>query len=190
MACIGLRAIALPLGALSAISMAIQHERISMPFALYIGATAVLVSSTALRLLVYRRLVGATLSQTVCGTLAFAALHHVIVVASLAALFGRPAKWERTSKFPAARRRLGALNDTLVEGSLGLTGLVIAAVLFLADSSGLITMFAIALAAQSLMYLASPALALVADRDLSTENAAGSSAEQFKPALQTQSVSV
>lgn len=189
-ACIGLRAIALPLGAISAISMVVQHESIHMPFALYIGSTAILVSSTALRLLVYRRPVGATLAQTLSGTLAFAALHHVIVVASLTALFGRPAKWERTSKFPATSRRLGALKDTLVEAALGLTGLAVAAALFLVDSSGLVTMFAIAVAAQSLMYLASPALALIADRDLSTDNAALSRAEQFKTALQTQSVSV
>jgi hypothetical protein len=189
-ACIGLRAVALPLGAIAAISMVVQHESIPMPFALYIGSTAILVSSTALRLLVYTRPVGATLAQTLSGTLAFAALHHVIVLASLTALFGRPAKWERTSKFPATRRRLGALSDTLTEGALGLTGLAVAAVLFLVDSSGLVTMFAIAVAAQSLMYLASPALALIADRDLSTADTTVSAADQFKAALRTKSISV
>ena len=99
-------------------------------------------------------------------------------------------KWERTNKFPATGRRLGVLNDTLTEAALGLTGLAVAAALFLVDSSGLITMFAIAVAAQSLMYLASPALALIADRDLSTGNAALSRAEQFKTALRAQSASV
>jgi hypothetical protein len=41
-----------------------------------------------------------------------------------------------------------------------------------------------------LMYLASPALALIADRDLSTADTAVSAADQFKAALQTQSVGV
>ena len=165
-ACIGLRALALPLGALTALSMAVQHESVSMPFALYIASTAVLISSIALRVLVYRRSVGATLAQALGGTVAFAALNHVIIIASLKALFGRPATWQRTNKFPAVRQNLGALHDTRAESIIAAAGLAISVSLFVFGSGGLTTMFAISLGAQSLVYLTSPALALIADYEL------------------------
>lgn len=170
-ACIGLRAVALGLSTLAAFSMAVQHERIAMPLALYVAATAVLFSSTALRLLVYRRSVGATLAQALGGTVAFAALNHIIVVASLKALLGFPARWERTNKFPVGRRRLGVLADSLTESSIAAVGIVTSAALFLISPGGLITMFAIAAAGLSLMYLTSPALALIADKEIRTAEA-------------------
>ncbi|GAC1370893.1 MAG: hypothetical protein NVSMB43_06450 [Pseudarthrobacter sp.] len=169
-ACIGLRALALPLGALTALSMVVQHENVSMPFALYLASTTVLISSIVLRVLVYTRPVGATLAQALGGTLAFAALNHVIIMASLKALFGHPATWERTNKFPATRRHLGALQDTRTECLIAAAGLAISASLLYVGSGGLITMFALGLGAQSLVYLASPALALIADHELTRAN--------------------
>ncbi len=165
-ACIGLRALSLPLGALAALSLVIHHERVPMPFPLWAGSTAVLVSSTVLRWLVYRRSVGATVSQVIGGTFAFASLNYVIIVASLKALLGRAAKWERTNKFPAVQRRFGALRDTRGELAVAGTGVAISIVIGIFGSSGITTMLALALAGQSLVFLASPLVALISDWEL------------------------
>lgn len=52
-ACISIRALALPIGAAAAVSLAIHHEQITMPFALWAASTAVLVGSMILRYRVY-----------------------------------------------------------------------------------------------------------------------------------------
>jgi glycosyltransferase involved in cell wall biosynthesis len=169
---IGLRALCFPLAAAAAASMVVHHERVAMPAGLWAASTSVLAGSLLLRWLVYRRVVRATVRQALGGILAFAALTHVITVASLRALIGRPAYWQRTDKFRPHRRGLRALTHASSETVLGLAGLLAAAALAgFTRSGGIATALAIGLAVQAITYLTAPAVTLAADRCLARATA-------------------
>jgi len=164
---IGLRALCFPVAAAAAASMAAHHERVAMPAELWAAATCLLAGSLLLRWLIYRRVVRATPRQALGGILAFAALTHVITMASLRALAGRPAHWQRTDKFRARRHGLRVLTHASSETVLGLTGLFTAAALAAySRSGGIATALAIGLAVQALTYLTAPLVTLAADRSL------------------------
>jgi Glycosyl transferase family group 2 len=164
---IGLRALCFPLAAAAAASMVAHHERVPMPAELWLAATCLLVGNLLLRWLVYRRVVRATIRQALGGILAFAALTHVITMASLRALVRRPARWHRTDKFRPGRRGIGALTSARSETVLGLAGLLAAAALTAVNrSGGIATALAIGLAVQAITYLTAPIVALAADRSL------------------------
>ncbi len=163
---IGLRALMLPLGATAATSMVLHDEQIRVPVELWAAATAVLLGQTLLRLLAYRRLLGATLGQALAGTVAFAALHHVIVTASLRALLGRSASWQRTDKFRPTSRGVHVLHEARSETVIGTLCLTVASGLALTAPGQIVLMLAIGLAMQGAAYLAAPLMALLADRDV------------------------
>jgi glycosyltransferase involved in cell wall biosynthesis len=163
---IGVRALGLPLAAAAGVSMVVHDERVVLPLELWAAATAVTVGQLALRWVVYRRVLRATFREAVGGMVAFAALSHVIVVASLSALLARPARWHRTDKFRTRSRGLAALAETRAEVLLGGALAVTAAGLALAAPGGLVTMLAVGLAIQAVAYVAAPLVALVADRDV------------------------
>jgi hypothetical protein len=166
-ASIGLRALCFPLAAAAAASMITHHERVPMPAELWIAATCLLAGNLLLRWLVYRRVVRATTRQALGGILAFAALTHVITMASLRALIRRPVRWQRTDKFRPRRRGLRVLSCARSETVLGLAGLLAAAgLLALNRSGGIVGALAIGLAVQAITYLTAPLVALAADRSL------------------------
>jgi glycosyltransferase involved in cell wall biosynthesis len=164
--CIGLRALCFPLAAAAAVSMLGHHERVPMPGELWAASTALLASTVILRWLIYRRAVRASLSQALGGVVAFAALTHVITVASLRAAAGRPARWQRTDKFRQRRRGLRALACARTETLLGVTGLLAGISLGVFGGGGIVTALAAGLALQALTYLAAPLVAIAADRSL------------------------
>jgi glycosyl transferase family 2 len=165
--CIGLRALCFPLSAAGAASMIAHHERVPMPAELWLAATCLLAGNLLLRWLIYRRVVGATTRQALGGILAFAALTHVITMASLRAMIRRPARWQRTSKFRPRRRGLRVLSCASSETVLGLAGLVAAAGLLGSNRHGGIAgALAIGLAIQAVTYLTAAVVALAADRSL------------------------
>jgi len=164
---IGLRALCFPLAAAAAASMIAHHERVPMPAELWIAATCLLAGNLLLRWLVYRRVVRATARQALGGILAFAALTHVITMASLRAFIRRPARWQRTDKFRPRRRGLRVLTCARSETVLGLAGLLAAAGLLASNrSGGIAAALAIGLAVQAITYLTAPVVALAADRSL------------------------
>jgi hypothetical protein len=164
---IGLRALCFPLAAAAAASMIAHHERVAMPAELWIAATCLLAGNLLLRWLTYRRVVRATTRQALGGMLAFAALTHVITMASLRALIRRPAHWQRTDKFRPRRRGLQVLTQANTETMLGLAGLLAAAGLAaLNRGGGIATALAVGLAVQAITYLTAPVVALAADRSL------------------------
>src|SRR5215469_14380576 len=166
-ASIGLRALCFPLAAAAAASMIAHHERVPMPAELWIAATCLLAGNLLLRWLVYRRVVRAPVRHALGGVLAFAALTHVITMASLRALVRRPARWQRTDKFRPRRRGIRALACARSETVLGLAGLLAAAALLASGrGGGVATALAIGLAVQALTYLTAPLVALAADRSL------------------------
>jgi glycosyltransferase involved in cell wall biosynthesis len=165
--CIGIRLVALAVGAAAATSMLLHHERVQVPVELWTASTALLVSSVLIRFLVYTRIVGASLRAAVGGTVAFAALSLVISVASLKAALRRPAAWQRTAKFQMARTGSAALIQARAETAVAVGGLTAALVMaVVASGLSVITMLAIGLAMQALTYLTAPVLATVADRSL------------------------
>lgn len=166
-ALIGVRFCALPVTACAALSMVIHHEVVPVPLALWIAATSLVLSSLAMRWFVYRAVVRATLAQAVGAVIAYLALGHAIHMASLRALFARPATWQRTNKFPSRSGMRGALRAARTETILALSSLTFAAVgLAVLPERGLATMLLIGLALLGLTYLSAPAVALIADHDL------------------------
>ncbi len=164
---IGLRALCFPLAAAAAASMVAHHERVAMPAELWVAATCLLAGNLLLRWLTYWRVVRASTRQALGGILAFAALTHVITMASLRALIGRPVRWQRTDKFRPRRRGIQALAHARSETVLGLAGLFAAAALAAVNrSGGIATALAIGLAVQAITYLTAPLVALAADRSL------------------------
>jgi Glycosyl transferase family group 2 len=164
---IGVRALCFPVAAAAATSMIAHHERVPMPAELWIAATCLLAGSLLMRWLVYRRAVRATVRQALGGILAFAALTHIITVASLRALLRRPVRWQRTDKFRPRRRGLRVVTQASTETALGLTGLLAATCLAAAShSGGITTALAVGLAVQAMTYLTAPLVTLAADRSL------------------------
>ncbi len=169
-----------PVGLAALGSMLAHDERVPVPSTLWVAATILLAATLALRWLTYRVAVGANLADTVGAIVAAAALSHVIAVASLLAVLGRPVTWGRTNKFRAVSRGLGAVEAARTELTLGVTclGIAIGAIAAL-PHAGLTVMLAIGLATQGFSFLAAPALAIIADDDV--RRAAGASSPQPHP---------
>jgi cellulose synthase/poly-beta-1,6-N-acetylglucosamine synthase-like glycosyltransferase len=169
---IGIRAVALVLGAAATVSMAVHGENVAMPFELWIASSAALVSSSAMRLLVYRRVVGATVAGTIGGVVAFAALSAVIVIASIRSSIGLNAAWHRTNKFRPKSNWQRAVAATNTETTVAVACLSLGASLIaFTHASGVITTFAIALLLQGAALLSAPVLSLIANRDLPVASA-------------------
>lgn len=165
---IGIRAVALLVGVAAIVSMIIHRESIQMPFELWIASTIALAGSWVMRLLVYRRIVGATLAQTIGGVIAFAGLSMVISIASLRATVGLSSAWHRTNKFRSNSNWIDALAAASLELVCAALCLTMAAYVFVAAPrhAGLAVMLGIALTAKALTYLCAPLLAIVANHDL------------------------
>src|SRR5437016_2793095 len=82
----------------AAASLLVHHERVPVPFELWLAATVVLVSGFVLRWTQYQ-IAGASPLEALGATVAYRALSHTIAVAALTALLGREVPWRRTSKF-------------------------------------------------------------------------------------------
>jgi cellulose synthase/poly-beta-1,6-N-acetylglucosamine synthase-like glycosyltransferase len=166
-AMIGLRLLVIPLGAAALVSMLWHHEVVRMPLPLWIAATVVLISSVWMRWLVFRHGVGVTLRPALGGVLAYLALTHIITVASLAALIGKPASWQRTDKFKPTVRRHAALACTVTETVLAAACLLAAAAAIVAlPHGGIALALALGLAWQGVLYTAAPVVAAIAESDL------------------------
>lgn len=165
---IGLRGLTLLLGLAGALSLVAHDELVRMPFELWLSATVALVGSWVLRLLVHRRVVGASFGQAVGAILAFASLSLVITVASLRASLGLRAEWQRTSKFRVGSNLVRGVRGAAVETVSGAALVVMASLLLVASAtpSGLVVMVAIALFVKGLTFFSAVVLALLAERDL------------------------
>lgn len=166
-AMIGLRAMVVPLAAGAMASMVWHREIVHMPVALWIASTIILVSSIWMRWLVYHHALGATLREALGGTAAYFALSHVIAVASLTALAGRPVPWQRTDKFRPTARKNATLAATWVESLLAIGCLGVAAAgIALLPHGGIALSLSLALAWQGATYAASPVVAYLAEKDV------------------------
>ncbi len=162
----GVGLLMLPYAGVVAASMLVHRERLAVPFALWLAVTVLLAAGVAIRWTIYRRLLGAGLKDWLLAAVATAALAHVVMIANLTALLGRPVPWQRTNKFRTSGAGWGALAPVRAEATIA--GLLIGAGAFLAISAsgGVLLMLAIGLAIRGVQYLAAPLLAILADRDL------------------------
>jgi cellulose synthase/poly-beta-1,6-N-acetylglucosamine synthase-like glycosyltransferase len=163
---IGVRALAYPLAVAAGASLVAHHERVDVPFPLWLASTALLVTNLTMRALVYRRVVGATVGQALGGIVAFWSLSFVITLASLSSFAGRSIAWQRTTKFRPERGVRTALAGVRVETVLAMALLASAAAIAVTSSGGLAGMFALGLAAQGGVLATAPVMAVLADRDL------------------------
>jgi cellulose synthase/poly-beta-1,6-N-acetylglucosamine synthase-like glycosyltransferase len=183
---LGSELLAVPLAAAVLASMAAHHETVRLPFALWLAWTVILIGDHTLRLLTYRTVLDARLRDAVGAFIASSALMHVIRIASLQSLFGRDAAWRRTDKIPARRQGLAAIKTAPAELTLGLTYLTLAgAVIVLLRHSSFAVALAVGISMQAVLYLAAPAMALLADRDLRRSPASTADAPRPLPARLT-----
>lgn len=164
---VGLSVLITLLGALALASMLLQREVVAVPLAVWWTGVVFLTTGVALRWLIYRVVLGCSTRDTFGAFLAKSALSYTIAVASLSGVLNRPALWRRTNKFPVFPLGLGTLNCVRAELMLGLGGLAIGlGSLAAVPELGLHALMAIGLLCQGLTYLAAPALALLAERDV------------------------
>ena len=171
---IGVRTLALAVSITAAVSMVVHHETVRMPYELWIASTAALGSSWLMRLLVYRRLLGATTTRALGGIISFAALNLVITVASLRATIGLTSAWHRTNKFRSRSSWRNALAAAWQETALaaGCITLAVGIFAYAPGHRGIALMLAIALAAKGVTFLSASLLALIANKDLQGAHAA------------------
>ena len=120
-----------------------------------------------LRLVLARVALGCSLTDAIGAALATGALRWTVTMASIWGICTRTIPWRRTSKFRAAPSGRAALRtaraELFVACGLLLLGLSLAAA---APHLGLLLMLAIGLILQGIRYLAAPAFALLAEREL------------------------
>jgi len=161
---VGIRLLMVPIASAAMLSMVWHRESVAMPPTLWIAATSVLVGSVLMRWTVFRDVVGATLTEAFGGTISFLALSHVISVASLSAVLGRPATWQRTNKF----RQIASLDNmwdaagtetVLAVLCLSVAGIAIAAM----PHPGMALALALGVAWQGVSYATAPLMSLIAE---------------------------
>jgi len=162
-------------GAAALVSIVAHGELVRMPFPLWLAATVLLVTSLAMRWIVYSRGVGQSVGEALGGLVAFWALYHVITTASLAALLHRPAQWHRTDKSGRAVGLVTVLSHVVAEAALAAACLGAAvAALVVQPHGGVGTALAIGLAYQGAVYASAPLVAGIAHRDLRSRRATAS----------------
>ncbi len=157
---------------------------IPVPGALWLSSTVILFAGWVMWWLPYRVLLRAPTRDVIGAFVASKALNHTVTMSAVKSLYTRRIPWLRTNKFPALPLGLGALAAATVELALGLALLLGGAgALLLLPHPGLLLLFVIGGVYQSLSYLAAPALAVLAEREVAL---AGSrpKARPRAPALQ------
>jgi hypothetical protein len=165
-AMVGLRFLSWPLALVAAASLLVHHERVAIPFDLWVAATALLLSGVVIRWLQYCRVTGASVREALGAVVAYQALSHAIAIASLRAVFGLSASWHRTEKFAKSRHRRRAFATTKVETTLAAVLIGAAVALITWQRGGLATMLAIGFAVTGLGYACTLFVALIAEHDL------------------------
>jgi hypothetical protein len=167
---IGLQFMVLPLYAAAVCSMVWHREVIPVPGALWLTSTVVLFGGWVMWWLPYRALLGASMRDVIGAFVASKALNHTVTMSAVKSLYTQRIPWQRTNKFPALPLGLGALAAAKVELMLGLA-LLLGGVgaLMLLPHPGLLLLFVIGGLYQSLSYLAAPALAVLAEREVAQE---------------------
>ncbi|HET6848501.1 MAG TPA: glycosyltransferase, partial [Gaiellales bacterium] len=180
---IGLGALLLPLGLAIIGALALQGKTVALPVPLWVAATCMTTATIALRLLIYRELIGANLRQTFGGLLATAALSYTITLAATWAIITKTMPWRRTPKFPQTRVGLRAINHARAETLMATVLILCVAVAIGAGHDhGLTGMLIIGLLITAANLATAPILAITADRDLPPQSPAAEAVRELRPA--------
>jgi hypothetical protein len=164
---VGLGFMLLPVGLAVITSMVAHREVVPVPLVLWLTATVLLITGFAIRWLVYRVVIGCSLFDMFCALIASKSLTHTVTMASIWGAITRSIPWQRTNKFKALPLGLGAIGHAQAELVAGILALLLAGGLFAyMPQQGLLLMFLIGAVYQALDYLAAPAMALIASRDI------------------------
>jgi hypothetical protein len=175
-----------PVGAAFAVSVGLHGEVVAVPAPLWV-AMAVLLATGAFHFwLVYRCLLGARWRDMLGAKLAAKSLAHVATVAQVSALLGRPVAWRRTDKFRRPGRGWRALRCVRTELVLAAVSIAFGVLALAAfPRTGIAVLLEVAILLQGVVYLAAPAMTLLAERDL---NLSAASSGPHDPALWSFSV--
>jgi cellulose synthase/poly-beta-1,6-N-acetylglucosamine synthase-like glycosyltransferase len=179
---VGFQLLVLPIGAAAVGSMIWHHEVVPVPSALWLVSTVTLFGGWVMWWLPYRVLLRARIPDVLGAFVASKALVHTITMSAAKSVFTSRIPWLRTNKFPALPLGLGALADARTE--LLLSFVLISAALsamLLLPHPGLLLLLAIGGFYQGLNYLAAPAMALLAERDVATESSRPQTASPREP---------
>jgi cellulose synthase/poly-beta-1,6-N-acetylglucosamine synthase-like glycosyltransferase len=167
---VGLQFLLLPFAAAAVGSIVWHREVIPVPAALWLSSSVVLFSGWVMWWLPYRVLLRASMKDVLGAFVASKALNHTVTMSAVKSLYTQRIPWLRTSKFPALPLGLGAVASAGAELLLGLALLMGGMVAFLLlPHPGLLLLLVIGGLYQSLSYLAAPALAVLAERELIME---------------------
>ena len=172
---LGVGSLFIPFGLAAMTSMALQHEVVKVPEAMWITSLVVLVGGFTLRWLTYHVYLKCPLRDTIGAFIANCALSHTYIVASISCLFKNEIAWQRTNKFKELPLGLGALSSVQTETIIGILILTLGALSFiLIPGLGLNFMLGAVMTLKALEYLAAPALALLAEYELQKSRVAES----------------
>lgn len=166
----GVALLAVPVGICAAASLSVHHEFVAVPRCLLFAGGAGLIGGIAWRVLLCQTALGCSLADMMRAGLAKSALSLTIASAGARGVLTQNMPWRRTSKFPCApsvRRAIRSAVPELLSGAV-VTG-VGSLVLLRFPFRGLLAMLGVALVLDGVRYLAAPALAIRAERDLRRE---------------------
>ncbi len=173
------------LSPLIGISIFVHGDTIPIPSIVWTMLACGVPSGLALAWLRYRKL-GATLKDMLCASLAALSLAHVRDVGALAGLFsGKPLAWTRTNKFKSCPKGLAALLSAKGEILRGIATILVGGTLFALHDGAradLLQVGFLLICLSGIRFLASPLLAVLAERELVRQ---GEAPEVFKvPSLE------
>ncbi|MFD1545999.1 glycosyltransferase [Nonomuraea guangzhouensis] len=127
-----LETLLLPVSGALLLSILAQREQLMVDARLSLAVAALVVARWIMRWSLYRWVVGASIAETLGGSIVLLALRPTVSKAALRVLLGGSARWERTNKFRPPLRRGRVLRSTWVETTCAVACLAAATAAFFA----------------------------------------------------------
>ncbi|MGH7885056.1 MAG: hypothetical protein ACRENO_05105, partial [Thermodesulfobacteriota bacterium] len=161
-----------PISLITIVSMIYHKEIVEVPSILIASTLLYTISGTAFNFIIYMKIMGCSLKDTLGAIIASRSLNHTYIAASTLCLFKNEIPWHRTSKFKSLPLGLNALGAAKTEILMGLVFLSFSVVvLTMLPEIGLHFFLAIGLLARSADYFIAPAMAVLAEYDLKSKEA-------------------
>jgi cellulose synthase/poly-beta-1,6-N-acetylglucosamine synthase-like glycosyltransferase len=111
----GLGVLLLPVSGALLVSLIAHGEQPVVDARLVLPVAAFILARRVMRWLLYRRIAGASVAETIGGSIVLLSLRPTVSMAAFRILVGGSARWERTNKFRPALSRHRALSDSWTE---------------------------------------------------------------------------
>jgi cellulose synthase/poly-beta-1,6-N-acetylglucosamine synthase-like glycosyltransferase len=163
----GLGVLLLPVSGALLLSLIAHHEQPVVDARLLLPVAAAIVARRIMRWLLYRRIAGASIAETIGGSIVLLSLRPTVSMAAFRILVGGSARWERTNKFRPALIRHRALNSTRTEALYAAACLVAAgAVPFVLHNGVATVVLALGFVWQATVHASGVAVAVAAEHAL------------------------